>query len=381
MSGAQAATEREERVTPLELFFDLVFVFAITQVTNLMAEDPSWEGLGRGAVVLAALWWAWAAYAWLTNTIDPDEIRARLAIFTAMAALLVASLATPEAFDDDALIFGVAYAIVRALHIYLYAVGSPDVGVRQAILRLAPTSFIGSGLIIAAAFTDGWLQGALWLLALVIDYGGPLIAGNSGFTLHPGHFAERHGLIIIIALGESIVAIGVAATAELTAGVIAAGVLGIAVAAALWWAYFDVVAVVAETRLRQTHGPGQRAMARDSYSYLHMPMVLGIVLIALGIKKTLAHVDAPLDSVPAVALFGGAVLYLLAHIAFRLRNVGSLNPQRLVAALACLALIALALEADALVALGALAAVLSLLIAYEAIHLREARARVRATGR
>jgi low temperature requirement protein LtrA len=381
VSSAQAAAEPEERVTTLELFFDLVFVFAITQVTNLMAKDPSWQGLGRGALVLAALWWAWAAYAWLTNTIDPDEIRARLAIFTAMAALLVASLAVPKAFDDDALIFGVAYAVVRALHIYLYAVGSPDVGVRQAILRLAPTSFIGSGLIIVAAFTDGWLQGALWAVALLIDYAGPLIAGNAGFTLHAGHFAERHGLIIIIALGESIVAVGVAATGELTAGVMAAGVLGVGVAAALWWAYFDVVAVVAETRLRETRGPAQRAMARDSYSYLHMPMVLGIVLIALGIKKTLAHVDHPLDSVPVVALCGGATLYLLAHIGFRLRNVGSLNRQRLVVAVVCLALIPLGLEADALVALGALTGVLSLLIAYEAIRFREARVRVRTTGR
>jgi low temperature requirement protein LtrA len=192
------------------------------------------------------------------------------------------------------------------------------------------------------------------------------------------HFAERHGLIVIIALGESIVAIGVGASAGVGVGVVAAAALGIAVAAALWWLYFDVVALVAQRRLGEaTEGRERNAIARDSYSYLHFPMVAGIVLVALGLKKTLEHVDEPLKLVPAAALLGGAALYLLAHVAFRLRNVRTLNRQRLVAAAVFLALIPLGREAPALATLALAAILLSALIAYEAIRFAEARERIR----
>ena len=152
------------------------------------------------------------------------------------------------------------------------------------------------------------------MVAIVLDVAEPLLFGAEGWQLVPGHFAERHGLIIIIALGESIVAIGVGAEGDVDAGIIVAACLGIAIAAALWWAYFDVVAVVAARHLAsRPAGRVQNAMARDSYSILHFPMVAGIVLIALGMKKTLEHVDEPLETVvTATALVGGAALYLLA---------------------------------------------------------------------
>jgi len=378
LAGRQGAEDDEERVTPLELFFDLVFVFAITQVTAFIAADPTWKGLARGLLILALIWWAWAAYAWLTNALDTEADRTRLVMFLAMAAMFLAALAIPHAFNDDALLFAISYSVVRAAHVLLYGYAANDVDVQQAVLRFAPAVAIAGILLIAASFLDGYAQGALWAAAITIDYAGPAIAGMEGWKLHPGHFAERHGLVIIIAFGESIVAIGVGAGGlALDAGVVAAAVLGIVTAAALWWAYFDVVAIVAERRLRQARGVAQNAMARDSYSYIHVMLIAGIVLVALGGKKTIAAVDEPLKLVPAVALCGGVSVYLLGHIAFRLRNIGTLNRQRLVVAAVAAALIPVATQIDALATLGLIAALTSGLIAYEAIRFREARSRVR----
>ncbi len=376
--------DREERVTPLELFFDLVFVFAITQVTGLMAAQPTWQGLARGLLVLAALWWAWVAYSWLTNTVDPEEGVARVVVFVSMAAMLIVSLAVPEAFDEHALLFACAYFVVRLMHIALYwEAGRDDPALQGAVARMAPGVTAGPLLLIVASAFDGPAQGVVWCIALVIDYGGVLVAGPSGWRVSPSHFAERHGLIVIIALGESIVAIGAggAADIDLAFGEIAAATLAICVLSSLWWAYFDVVAPVAERKLTEATGAARAALARDSYSYLHLPMIAGIVLLALGIKKTIGDVHKPLETVPAVALCGGVALYLLAHIAFRLRNVGTLNRQRLVIALACCALVPFAREVDALAALAAVTGLCMGLIAYEAIRFSEARARVRATAR
>jgi low temperature requirement protein LtrA len=374
--------EAEQRVTPLELFFDLVFVFGLTQVTALMSEDPTWEGLGQGMLVLAALWWAWGAYAWLTNTIDAEEDRARLAMFVSMAAMLVAALAVPHAFGDDGVLFGCAYFVVRVMHIVVYAEATDDVGVREGVKRLARTAIPGPALLIVAGFLDGAPQAALWVVALAIDFGGPFVFGIRGLTVSPAHFAERFELVVIIALGESIVAIGAGIGGlELDAGLVTAAVLGIAIAAALWWAYFDVVALVAKRHLREARGYAQLRMARDSYSFLHLPIIAGIVLAALGIKKTLGDVEEPLATVPAVALYGGLALYLLGHIAFRLRNVGSVNRARLATAIAFLALIPLATEIDALAAIALAAGLCACLIAYEAIRFSESRASVRAAAR
>jgi low temperature requirement protein LtrA len=373
----ERSSAAEKRVSPLELFFDLVFVFALTQVTKLMSDDPTWEGLGRGMLVLALLWWAWGAYAWLTNYIAADEDRERLLVFGSMAAFLVAALAVPHAFDEDALVFAVAYAGARWLHIFIFAEANDDVDAGEAIRRLARTAVPAPALLIVAAFLDGPPQTALWLLAIAIDFSGPFVFGVRGFRVSPGHFAERFALILIIALGESIVAIAAGLQGELDAGVIVAALLGLVVACGLWWAYFDVVALAAESRFRRAEGHERALIARDSYSYLHLPMIAGIVLIALAVKKTIEHVDEPLKTIPAVALFGGVALYYAGHVGFRLRNVGSINRPRTVAGLVCLALIPLGTEVDAGVALAAAALVVSAVIAWETILYAEARRRIR----
>jgi low temperature requirement protein LtrA len=373
----ELSSAAEKRVAPLELFFDLVFVFALTQVTKLMSDDPTWEGLGRGMLVLALLWWAWGAYAWLTNYIAADADRERLLVFGSMAAFLVAALAVPHAFDEDALVFAVAYAGARWLHIFIFAEANDDVDAGEAIRRLARTAVPAPALLIVAAFVDGPPQTALWLLAIAIDFSGPFVFGVRGFRVSPGHFAERFALIVIIALGESIVAIAAGLQGELDAGVIVAALLGLVVACGLWWAYFDVVALAAEIRFRRAEGHERALIARDSYSYLHLPMIAGIVLIALAVKKTIEHVDEPLKTIPAVALFGGVALYYAGHVGFRLRNVGSINRPRTVAALLCLTLIPLGTEVDAGVALGAAALVVSAVIAWETILYAEARRRIR----
>ncbi len=375
---ARREESAEERVTPLELFFDLIFVFAITQVTGIVVDDPTWAGLTRGIVVLGVLWWAWAAYAWLTNTINPEEGAVRIAMFAAMGAMLIASLAVPDVFGDDALLFACAYAFVRTAHLVLYAIaGWGDRDLLAAIARLGVGTAIGVGLLFVAAGLDGRLQVGIWALALLLDLLGAYVGGGRGWRLSAGHFAERHALIVIIALGESIIALGVGATHKLGPGEIVAALLGLAVAAAMWWAYFDVVAIVAERRLKETHGEAQLAMARDSYSYLHLPMVVGIILFAVGVKKTLGDIGEPLKVVPAVTLCGGLALYLVAHILFRLRNVGSLNRQRLVVAIALVALIPLGVQIAALVTLALVALLAVGLIAYEAIRFADARDRVR----
>jgi low temperature requirement protein LtrA len=371
-------TERGQRVTPLELFFDLVVVFAITQVTSFLARSPTWGGLLRGALLLGMLWWAWSAYAWLTNTLDPEEGAVRLAVLAAVAAMLIVSLAAPGAFGSDGVAFGVAYLAVRALHLVLFAIaGRGDRDVFRAVVRLS-VSMLAPVLLVVAGFVHGSAQLALWGAALAILYLGPLIGHMRGWRVSPEHFVERFGLIVIIALGESIVAIGVgAAGLPLDAGVIAAALLGITVAASLWWSYFDWVVYVAQARLAEATGATRAALARDAYSYLHLPMVGGIVLFAFGLKTTLADVGGSLPTVPALGLCGGVALYLLAHVALRLRIGGGLGRGRPVASALLLGLLPFAREVPALAALGIVAAVCVGLIVYEVVRYREARAWIR----
>jgi low temperature requirement protein LtrA len=236
---------------------------------------------------------------------------------------------------------------------------------------------VGVSLLFVASALDGPVQAAVWALALALDLLGAYVGGGRGWRLSPGHFAERHALVLIIALGESIIAVGAGAPRELDAGVIAAALLGLAIACTLWWAYFDVVALVAERKLHEATGSAQLTMARDSYSYLHLPMVAGIILYAVGVKKTMEHVGDPLKAVPAVALCGGVALYFVAHLLFRLRNVGSVNRQRLVVSVLLLALLPLALRLPALATLAIVAGLCIGLIAYEAIRFADARDRVR----
>jgi low temperature requirement protein LtrA len=368
-----------EQVTPLELFFDLVFVLALTQCTTLIARTPTWEGMLKGLLVLGMLWWSWVGYAWLTSVVDPEEGLVRLAMFAAMAAFLVAALCVPGAFGTEALLFACAYAAVRIAHIVLFMLAShEDPGLRSSVIGLAASTGIAVSLLFVAALASGAVQLGLWGLALVLDAGGPYLFGADGWKLVPRHFADRHGAIVIIALGESIVAIGVGAKATIGADIVAVAVLGIVIAAALWWAYFDVVAIVAGRRLAKApEGRERNEIARDSYSYLHFPMVAGIALIAVGMKTTIEHVEDPLKLVAAAALLGGAAMYLLAHVAFRLRNMHSISWRRLICALVLLALLPAGATLPALATLTILAAVLVALIAYEALRYAEARDRVR----
>ncbi len=379
MAGEGTGGEAASRVTSLELFFDLVFVFAITQTTGYISADPTWGRLVEALAILAAVWWAWESFAWLGNTAASDGGLLRLALLAAMAAILIASLAVPGAFADDGAIFGVAYSGVRVLHLAAYRViarGNPLL--LGAISRLAAPMLPAAGLILVAGFLDGVPRAICWALALAIDYGGLMVAGVRGWAVRPAHFAERHGLIVIIALGESVVAIGVGADAhELTAGVIVGAVLGLAVIAALWWAYFDVVALVGERRLTSAPPAEQARIARDSYTYLHLPMVAGIILFAVGVKKTLAHVGEPLDPVPGTCLCAGVALYLVALSAFKRRNVGSFNRPRLVAAALSLASVLATWSLPAIAAIALVTAIACGLIVYEVTRYGAVRRRVR----
>ena len=379
MMRARVVLRRGELVSPLELFFDLVFVLAITQCTALMAAQPTWAGLGRGLVVLRLLWWSWVGYAWLTSVVDPDEGPVRLVLFVAMAAVLVTSLCVPHAFGDLGLTFAVAYGVVRASHIALFVLASrDDAGLRHSVVGLALSTAIGIGALIVGSQLGGNARLAVWAAALAFDMGGPVVIDPGGWRLVPGHFAERHGLIVLVALGESIVAIGVGARGTVDGGVIAAAVLGVAVACALWWAYFDVSALAAARRLGEVEPVGRRnRLARDGFSYLHLPMVAAIVLIALGMKATLAAVGDPLGWETAVALVGGAALYLLAHVAFKRRVLATLSTDRLVAAVVMLAFLPVAHRVEALTTVAVVAAILWATIALESWRFAEPRRQVR----
>jgi low temperature requirement protein LtrA len=370
----------EQRVTPLELFFDLVFVFALTQVTGFLADHLSWVGMLQGAALLAVLWSSWAVYSWLTNAVAAEDvIPARIVIFLAMAAMFVASLAVPGAFGEYGVLFGSAYFVVQLSQVVLYSLAAgSDLDQRRAILRLAPGLVGAPVLMIVAGTLDGYPQGVLWAAALALGYGVAFVGGVSGFRIHAGHFAERHGLVVIIALGESIAAAGVGVSGlAFGTGMIAAVVVGIVLAAALWWAYFDLVMLTAEHRLSAAQGEERARLARDCYSYLHLPMVAGIIFVALGVKQTLSHVGDPLGTIPAVALCGGVALYLLGHNGFRLRSVGSVSVPRLVVTMLCCTLIPLAVLVPSLITLVVLALLLCGLAAFETGSSREFRRELR----
>jgi low temperature requirement protein LtrA len=369
----------EQRVTPLELFFDLVFVFAITQVTTFITHDPTWLRLAEGMAILSLLWFAWEAYAWLENTAASDEGAMRLALLAAMGAMLLLSLTVPGAFGKNALTFGIAYLVVRGLHLVGYLIVSrEDPELRGVVGRLASTMLPAVLLIVLAGALDGAARGICWAAALTIDNGGLLVRGVDGWRVEPGHFAERHGLIIIIALGESIVAIGVGARSlAFTAGVGTAALLGGAIAAAMWWVYFDFVSLVGEHRLRSAPPEERVRIARDSYTYLHLPMVAGIVAFAVGVKVALDHPSDELESVVAAALTGGVAIYLVALSAFRRRSVGRWNRIRLIAAALIACLMPLALALAAWVTLAALAAITWTLVSFETIRYAEFRRRAR----
>ena len=381
-------------VTTLELFFDLVFVFAITQVTAFMAEELGWRSALRGLVMLALLWWAWCSYTWLGNQARADEGVVRAAVFVAMAALFVVALAIPEAWGDEGgglsapVVLAGALAVVRLGHLTVYAVAAAgDAGLRRQLARTAVPVGAAAALLVTGAVLGGAVQTVLWGIALLIDYTGVYAAGSDWRLPAPRHFAERHGLIVIIALGESLIAVGVGvADLPITGPVLAAALLGLTVSICLWWSYFDVVAPVAERVLRGKQGADRIRLATDSYTYLHFPMIAGVIYLALGLKKVSEYVGDtahhsladPLPTTAVWSLFVGVAVYLLGHLGFRLRNVGSINLPRAVVAVVLLGAPLVVGGLPALAALGVLAAVLVALIGFEVVRYAEARAAVRA---
>jgi low temperature requirement protein LtrA len=384
----------EARVMPIELFFDLVFVFSLTQVTALMADDLTGRGIVRGLLVLALLWWSWVGYAWLANVVQAEEGLGRAAMFAAMAAMFVLAVTVPEAFDDrpggldGPIVVAFAYLAVRVLHLVMFVLLSgDDPGLRRQVWRFSPSVLGSTTVLVVASQLEGTAQTLTWVAALIVDYVGTILGGASGWRLRSAsHFAERHGLIVIVALGESIVAIGVGiAGVPISWPIVVASVLGLTVAGCVWWAYFDVVSIVAERVLRRTRGEERARLARDAYSYLHLPMVAGIVLLALGIEQVLEHVaesavfqlSDPLSLLPLGALYGGVALFLCAHSAFKYRTWHEWAVPRLAVAVLLAALIPLGAALPALAALGLLTAVIVAMIASEAVRYSELRERVR----
>ena len=374
------SVEHEHRVTPRELFFDLVFVFAFTQVATLLANDPTFAGIGRGVLVLGALWWAWAAYAWLTNVVDPEEELVGVALLVALIAMFIAALAVPGVFTDDGVLFGAAFLVVCLLQATLYAVaGRGDRDLLGAVLRVAPASLGGATLILVAGFTDS-ARTWLWLAALVVSYVGALLGGSQGWRIHPSHFAERHGLVVIIALGEAFIAIGIGANGiDLGLGEVAAAVLGLLVASSFWLAYFDFFSIRGEQMLHEREGADRVAFARDLYTYAHYPMIVGIELFAFAMKTIVGDIGDELDSVAAFALCGGSALFLITFTLVRTRVARrlELSSGRFVAAIAFLLVLPLATLIPALAALALVLAVWLALHAYELVWWREARAESR----
>lgn len=376
--------------TTLELLFDLVFVFALTEITTLMAADLTPHGILRAGLILAIIWWCWVDYSWLANIAKADEGVTRTSMLLAMAAVFALALAIPESFDDlpgglsGPATFAIGYLAVRAIHItHFVIVSGNDPGLRRQLLLFTATMVGSTALLLLAARTDGTAQTLLWAGVVVIDYGGTLAIGNSGWRLNSAvHFAERHGLIIIVALGESIVAIGVGiGHLPVSWPIVTAAILGLSITVSLWWAYFDTAALRAENALAQARGHHRVAMAQAAYTYLHLPMLAGIVLLALGLKKVLEyvagqgghHLSDPLHDIPLWALYGGAALYLLAHTAFSRRTYQSADIASAALALLLLALIPVASHLPAIASLTVLAALLGGLNLYQLIrhqHLR-----------
>ena len=372
--------EEERKTSYLELFFDLVFVFAFTQVTALILEDTSVEGFLRSSLVLAMVWWAWSAYTWMTNAIDIENAVTRLLMFTAMAAGFFMALAVPDAFQDEAAWFAVAYFVVRVLNSALYAWGVRDSpGTLRAVLRLTPWFLVAAVVALVGGFVDPDYRAWFWLASLAIDVAGTLTVARAEWRVSPSHFAERFGLIVIIALGESIVAIGIG-TSEVTrdATYVASVVVAFAGVAALWWAYFDFTAVAAERALRRASPQARGPLARDIFTYFHYPIVLGIIFYAVAAKKTLQEPLEPLSEPGRWALGLGVAAFFMGFALMRFRVVRRIAWERIAAAATALALAVLLDGTDAVVALGVVILVVLLSVVVETARLRELRAQIRA---
>ncbi|MEV0972108.1 low temperature requirement protein A [Microtetraspora glauca] len=371
--GVHPAGE-DHRATPFELFFDLVYVFAITQVTGHMARERSVNGVLQGILTLAMLWGTWSGYTWLGNHSRADQGALRAGMIVAMAAMFVVALAIPEAWSAASgapLLLVCAYLLVRLVHLTVFAkAASDDTGLRHQIAVSWLPMLAGAALLVPGALLGGRTQLLLFAIALLVDWAGIYLTARRGaWRLHsPAHLAERHGLFMILAIGESLIAIGAGAAGQAVSGpLLVAAVLGMATAVCLWWLYFGVAAREAERRLSHAHGRRRVTLAVEAYTYGHFPIIAGILLTALGIEGVVAHLGdgGPLGVFSALALHGGAALYLLGQALFGLRMHGAVNRLRLLAAGAVLAVTPLAVVLPPLAGLSAVVIVLVALIAAE----------------
>ncbi|MFC5104290.1 low temperature requirement protein A [Kibdelosporangium philippinense] len=393
-SRMERVSERAS-ATNLELFFDLVFVFALTQVTALMAESPvKWDALLRGALLLSVIWWSWIGYSWLSNLVKADEGLARMAMLTAMAAMFLLALAIPEAFQDISggldgpLVLAFCYLAVRVVHIWLFWIAAnDDAELRAQLVRFVPSMVAGTTLLAVASQLTGAAQIAVWAAAVVADYGGTMLIGTKGWRLSSAkHFTERYGLIIMIALGESIVAIGVGVThLAISWPIILAAMLGLAIASALWWSYFDTHVLAAEQALAEARGNERVRMGQIAFTYLHLPLLIGIVMLALGLKKVLNYVGGedghtltdPLYGPALWAMYGGVALFMFAYVAVGWRTTRNFKVQRVILGVVLLAVAPLMSYLPALASLGLLTALLLALIIYEWFKYHDLREEIR----
>lgn len=369
----------EQRATTLELFYDLVFVFAITQISHLLLEHPDWTGVGQSALVLLVVWWAWNYTTWVTNELDPESVAVRSLVIALMLASLLMAVAIPQAFGERALLFAGSYVAIQVgRHLFLtFVAAGAGTAERERALHILIWFAAAGVLWIAGALADGSTRTLLWLAALAIDYGAPLVTywvpwrtrmRMDAWEVQPTHFAERFQLFVIIALGESIVLTGATTSElELDAARVAAFVLAFLGAAALWWLYFDYVARIAERRLQLATGDERTRLARDGYTYLHVVMVAGVIVSAAGDELVIAHPSDELPTAELLILVAGPALYLLAHALFRLRMAGTISWKRLGGALACLAVAPVGAFASALVVAALVVAVLVVVIATEQV--------------
>jgi len=301
----------ESRVTSLELFFDLVFVFTLTQLTALLSRSLSWERLLQAFLIFIVLFWMYGGYVWLTNSVPPVTADRQLLLIAGMAAFLICALAIPNAFQDADLAFGIGYLIVIVVHSFMYV---RAVGLKVA--RFVPMNFLAAGAIIAAGFAGGTVRYMLWIAAIGFHVITSFLGTGLRFELRVSHFVERHGLLLLVALGESIVAIG-AGGLELNLRFILAAVLGLLLTAALWWIYFARDEEVARDTMLARPNPEQLRQALGAFFYAFIPMLFGIILLATGIKSSIEHLTAQLDIAHAFAFGGGVGLYLVGTAVFR----------------------------------------------------------------
>jgi low temperature requirement protein LtrA len=351
--------DRSTRVSTLELFFDLVFVFTITQLTGVLAGGANLTSTAQVVLLLAVIWWMYDGYAWLTNAIETERVRYRLLLLGGMGAFLVIALAAQDAFGGRGLTFGLAYVTVILLHSSMFVRGTSFSEIR-AILKLAPFNLLGAGLVLIGGAAGGSLQWATWTAAALLFWAvTPWLTTVEGFLVSPAHFVERHGLVVIVALGESVVVIGAGATGlQLDADLVLVALLALALSASLWWTYFTDESAVEQAMAQAP--PGRRnELALVAFGYWHYGLLLGIVSVAAGLKKAVGAPHDPLDGWIATELASGVALFLACDVGFR-RTLGiGRGGIRLAAALVSVLTIPLGTEIASVAQVAALAAIVT----------------------